>query len=383
MKKKLKGILFFETIFLMLILTGVSSSNALIVETNKDSFIRNFSMYNDFTDITPKYAWDMLNDPSAENGIQIPIDVRSETEWRDKRIKTPFPEHPRHFSLTYLKTEEGMKEFISMYNNSEIIVYCQSGVRSSSAANKIDNSDFSGVIYNLVGGISNWIDSGYPVKLGNDPPNQPETPIGPSFGRTGKEITFSTISGDPDNDPLIYGWDWDGDETVDEWTEYYSSDTTVEITHVYTEGGTYNVKVLALDNVGDESLFSEPLNIVINNKPDSPLIEGPLSGKPGEEYTYTFTVTDPDEDDLYLYIEWGDDTSEDWAGPYESSDEIDFNKKWDKEGDYIIRAKTKDEYDAESEWSSIEVTLPKTKMIKGFYFSSFYNLFNRDILPCF
>lgn len=382
-KRLLKCIVFLEIISLMLVLTGGSALNALKVETNKDINQIKSSIYTGYIDISPQYAWDMLNDPSPEDGIQIPIDVRSESEWRDRRIKTPFPEHPRHFSLNDLKTEEGMDEFISLYNNSEIIVYCQSGVRSSNAAYQIDHSDFSGVIYNMIGGLSNWLDSGFPVKINNDPPDQPERPSGPTIGSTGEEITFSTIADDPDDDPVRYGWDWDGDEVVDEWTDYYLPDTSIDISHIWNNGGSYDVSVVAIDNVEDLSEFSETFTIIINNKPNPPIIEGPLSGKSGDEYTYSFTVTDPDEDNLFLYIDWGDDTIEDWSGPYESDEEIDFIKIWDEEGTYIVKAKTKDECDAESDWASIEISMPRLKTIKGLSFFSLYDLFLKNIFSFF
>ena len=45
--------------------------------------------------ITVHDAWDLLTD--SGNGIQIPIDVRSEQEWNYGFIDTPFPECPRWY----------------------------------------------------------------------------------------------------------------------------------------------------------------------------------------------------------------------------------------------------------------------------------------------
>jgi hypothetical protein len=94
-------------------------------------------------------------------------------------------------------------------------------------------------------------------------------------------------------------------------------------------------------------------------------------------------VTDPEENNLYLYIEWGDGTVEDWSGPYESDQEIDFVKTWEEQDTYIIKAKTKDEYDAESDWSSIEVSMPRLKSIQGLSFIQFYKIIIKNILSYF
>ena len=42
-----------------------------------------------YTDILVQEAWGMLNDPSLSNGIQIPIDVRTDSEWYGERIDNP------------------------------------------------------------------------------------------------------------------------------------------------------------------------------------------------------------------------------------------------------------------------------------------------------
>jgi rhodanese-related sulfurtransferase len=382
-KRQIKCILFLEILLLLVVLIAGSSLNALNVSIKNDLNKKNIISNNAYIDISPEEAWNMLNDPSPENGIQIPIDVRSETEWRDERINTPFPEHPLHFGITNLQTGPGLEEFISLYNNSEIIVYCRSGTRSASASYIIDNSNFSGVIYNMLGGINDWKTSGYPVKRENNPPNKPETPSGSILGNTDEELTFSTKTDDQNDDPVRYGWDWNGDDIIDELTEYYLPDTEIEKINIYKTGGLYNIKVAAIDNVGDISEFSENFTVVINSKPNPPIIDGPLNGKAGKEYTYSFTVTDPEENNLYLYIEWGDGTVEDWSGPYLSSQEIDFVKTWEEQDTYIIKAKTKDEYDAESDWSSIEVSMPRLKSIQGFSFIQFYKIIIKNNLSYF
>ena len=35
---------------------------------------------------------------------------------------------------------------------------------------------------------------------------------------------------------------------------------------------------------------------------------------------------------------------------------------WSEEGEYIVKAKAKDPYGAESDWATLEVTVPKNKV---------------------
>jgi len=98
--------------------------------------------------------------------------------------------------------------------------------------------------------------------------------------------------------------------------------------------------------------------------PNTPSIIGPTSGNPSQEYEYTFTTMDPDgDDDVFYYIDWGDSQIEEWIGPFESDEEVTVNHTWENKGTYNIRAKAKDPYGAESDWATLEVSMPKNKAI--------------------
>ncbi len=99
----------------------------------------------------------------------------------------------------------------------------------------------------------------------------------------------------------------------------------------------------------------------LNQKPLNPLISGPSNGKAGLSYNYTFNSFDPDGDDVYFYILWDDGHSEIWDGPYASSTGVDIAHTYTKEGSYTIKAKAKDNYGAESDWSEFTVTMPRDK----------------------
>jgi parallel beta-helix repeat protein len=100
-----------------------------------------------------------------------------------------------------------------------------------------------------------------------------------------------------------------------------------------------------------------------NSPPYPPVITGPSKGKPNVEYTYTFTTTDPDEHDLYYYIEWGDGTDTGWLGPNMSGDTLTSTHSFTTKGVYTVKAKAKDTFGLESEWGTLEVTIPKTMAV--------------------
>ena len=96
----------------------------------------------------------------------------------------------------------------------------------------------------------------------------------------------------------------------------------------------------------------------VNNQPEIPRITGPINGNIGTEYNYTFSSFDSEGDNVFYYVEWGDGTDSGWLGPYSYGHEITVSHTWDEEDTYTIRAKAKDIFDAESEWGTLEITMP-------------------------
>jgi len=112
-----------------------------------------------------------------------------------------------------------------------------------------------------------------------------------------------------------------------------------------------------------------------NNPPEKPEIQGPTNGKTGESYDYTFVATEPDGTDLWYFIDWGDETNTGWLGPYESGEIITKSHIWSEEGNFIIKAKAKDPYDAEGPWGELTVTIPRNKAIFDSLFLRFLERF--------
>jgi len=95
-----------------------------------------------------------------------------------------------------------------------------------------------------------------------------------------------------------------------------------------------------------------------NSAPEPPEIQGPGVAKPGAELTYGFTSVDPDGDDVWYMISWGDGAPAEWSPGRPSGERYTETHTYPDSGDYFIKAKARDNDDAESAWSdSIRVAV--------------------------
>jgi hypothetical protein len=95
-----------------------------------------------------------------------------------------------------------------------------------------------------------------------------------------------------------------------------------------------------------------------NQPPSTPTITGPAKAKIKINIAYNFTTMDIDGDDVFYFIDWGDQTNSSWIGPYSSGEIITRSHSWFKKGTYSIKAKAKDIYGKESDWGTLEITMP-------------------------
>jgi len=119
-------------------------------------------------------------------------------------------------------------------------------------------------------------------------------------------------------------------------------------------------------NMYDYNLYGDPSMIrqgTTSGAPFPPIIDGAINGKMKVEYNYSIKSIDPTEDDLFYYIDWGDDNVEEWIGPYMSGEEVIVSHKWSQQGTYNVRVKTRDTDNKESDWATLEVSMPKSKSI--------------------
>lgn len=256
--------------FLILIFFIISSTSIIVSSYTKYEY-NYFDFGEGYIDITSTQAYDLLN--NLNNGIQIPIDVRTDSEWIAERINTSFPEDPRHHCSNTWGDPTVVQEFIDKYQGEEIILYCYSGGRSSQAAQILVNNNFDGIIYNMLGGISQWKSNGFPTKKGNTIPDVP-TISGPTECILGNYYIYSVKAIDPDFDAVRYGWDYNNDGSVDEWTDFNFSDALQNITILWDKEGTYTISVIAEDRVGSQSSSWASLIVsVISDDQVNPIVE--------------------------------------------------------------------------------------------------------------
>jgi hypothetical protein len=109
--------------------------------------------------------------------------------------------------------------------------------------------------------------------------------------------------------------------------------------------------ILLLSGVGVVAVTTMKVSTE-NYPPEQPDISGPSYITAGDEYIYGFETTDPEGDDVYYFVDWGDGTYSGWIGPYYSGTEAAAHHTYAEKGTITIHAKAKDNYGAESEWST-------------------------------
>ena len=92
------------------------------------------------------------------------------------------------------------------------------------------------------------------------PPNKPSKPNGESIGENGKSYYYQTSTIDPEEDNIYYLFDW-GDKTDSGWQGPYQSGEICNISHIWNEEGSYEIRVKAKDTYEMESEWSDPLEV--------------------------------------------------------------------------------------------------------------------------
>jgi PKD repeat protein len=142
---------------------------------------------------------------------------------------------------------------------------------------------------------------------------------------------------------------------------YDESYTTPTATHVWTIPGNYMVTLRVTDNSSATATKTKTITIT-DLAPPAPTVNGPTSGSINHVYDFTVgPIIDPEEDSFYCKWDWGDGNISDWAGPYPSGQIASGSHSWTAVGTYEIRARLKDSYGAESNWSEpLVITITNT-----------------------
>ena len=91
--------------------------------------------------------------------------------------------------------------------------------------------------------------------VASTPPNKPDV-YGPTSGKAGMEHSHTCRIIDPDGDKVSILFDW-GDGTSSGWVGPFDSGETFEVSHIWKEKGTYNIRVKTKDIGGTQSEWSD------------------------------------------------------------------------------------------------------------------------------
>lgn len=166
-----------------------------------------------------------------------------------------------------------------------------------------------------------------------------------------------------------------------EYEVYIESD---EYTIVYFEFNVLDDQTFTLHLIEKPKPSSQTVNLPQisiekmsnNNPPNTPKIDGPRRGIPGEEYKYTVVTTDPDGDDVIYCFDWDDDSGQICIGPFPSGQEATLNHTWAEQGIYTIKVKAGDIHGAESDNATFRVLMPRIKAINPFFIRLIENFQN-------
>lgn len=104
-----------------------------------------------------------------------------------------------------------------------------------------------------------------------------------------------------------------------------------------------------------------------NLPPSAPEITGPTVGSMLIPLYFNFTSTDPNADRVTYEVKWGDGTENNWSPWQNSGEPYCENHTWYVPINYTILARAKDDYGAESDYSTFEIIIPRNKIFVGWY----------------
>ncbi len=146
-----------------------------------------------------------------------------------------------------------------------------------------------------------------PAGEGNDAPETPMTPSGPTFVELGVEYQYTSSAVDPDGDDIRYRFDW-GDGNMSNWTAFVPSNTSVSLNYSWASISTFAVLVLAQDENGLNSSWSLPLNVTVSAidfEGEPPVADFSVPSNASTNQTIVFDASGSfDEDGVIISYFW-------------------------------------------------------------------------------
>jgi len=140
----------------------------------------------------------------------------------------------------------------------------------------------------------------------------------------------------------------------------------------------YYWQIISEDSQGETAtgpIWYFTTELEANDPPTAPYIYGPPRGSPGVELYWAFDSDDPDENLIKYIIEWGDGNSIE-TDYYPEGIAVEACHTYEEQGEYTLKAKAIDSHGEESDWTTLEVTMPKNKPF-NFNFNLLSWLFER------
>lgn len=105
-----------------------------------------------FKDVTPQESSEIIKE-NINNSEFVLLDVRTPSEFQSGHLERAINvDYQSNFKIEIQKMDKGKK----------YLLYCKSGIRSANAMQVMRHFGFEEV-YNMLGGISYWVDEGRPV----------------------------------------------------------------------------------------------------------------------------------------------------------------------------------------------------------------------------
>ncbi len=110
------------------------------------------------------------------------------------------------------------------------------------------------------------------VRDQSTPPEKPQKPSGPTSGKAGEELSFTSSTTDADGDEMYYLFEW-GNGEFSEWIGPMNSGQEVTASHIWISEGDFSIRVKAKDDHGVQSPWSDPLAISMPQRSSTKLSE--------------------------------------------------------------------------------------------------------------
>jgi len=158
-------------------------------------------------------------------------------------------------------------------------------------------------------------------------------------------------------DAILLKTDAEGNREWDAMLGGEGSDGFLEAVQT-ADGGVIVIGFTESFGAGDSDIWVVKFSAFGNQPPVAPTITGPAKGKVKVAIDYNFTTIDPEGDEVTYCVDWGDGTNSSWICPAPSGGIIVQSHTWQKKGAYLVKAKAKDSSGAESDWGSLDITMP-------------------------